>query len=118
MDPKVAMLTYSTKSGDEMTDENVLYLSENKKETKSWFQSLGTQKLPLGGNRFGFIRSISQSADSVNKQFSVSGDDEVDSQGRKLSEGQIEYFKDSTVRDKNGKLKVVYHGIKKKTIIS
>lgn len=52
----------------EMTDDNILYLSENKKETKSWFQSLGTQKLPLGGNKFGFIRIISQQEDSV-KQF-------------------------------------------------
>lgn len=43
-----------------MTDDKILYLGENKKETKSWFQSLGTQKLPLGGNKFGFIRSISQ----------------------------------------------------------
>ena len=59
----------------EMQDDNILYLSENKKETKSWFQSLGTQKLPLGGNRFGFIRSISQSPGSVNRQFSVSGDE-------------------------------------------
>ncbi len=44
----------------EATDENTLYLGENKKETKSWFQALGTQTLPLGGTKFGFIRSISQ----------------------------------------------------------
>ena len=50
----------------EMTDDKILYLSENKKETKAWFQSLGTQKLPLGGNKFGFIRSISQSDALVN----------------------------------------------------
>ena len=50
----------------EMTDDKILYLSENKKETKAWFQSLGTQTLPLGGNRFGFIRSISQSDALVN----------------------------------------------------
>ena len=50
----------------EMADDNILYLSTNKKETKSWFQSLGTQMLPLGGNRFGFIRSISQSDAIVN----------------------------------------------------
>lgn len=43
----------------EMTDDKILYLSENKKETKQWFQSLGTQKLPLGENKFGFIRMIS-----------------------------------------------------------
>lgn len=33
---------------------------KTKKETKSWFQSLGKQTLPLGGNKFGFIRSVSQ----------------------------------------------------------
>ena len=42
----------------EMTDDKILYLSENKKETKLWFQSLGTQKLPLGGNKFGLIRTL------------------------------------------------------------
>lgn len=51
----------------EMTDDKILYLSENKKETKLWFQSLGTQKLPLGGNKFGFIRMISQNNAIVNK---------------------------------------------------
>lgn len=33
-----------------------------------------------------------------------------DNKGRKLSEGQQEYFKDSKVRDENGSLKVMYHG--------
>ena len=33
-----------------------------------------------------------------------------DSEGRKLSEGQMEYFKDSTVRDENGSLMVMYRG--------
>lgn len=33
-----------------------------------------------------------------------------DSDGNELSPGQVEYFKDSKVRDENGKLMVVYHG--------
>lgn len=33
-----------------------------------------------------------------------------DSEGRKLTEAQQEYFRDSQVRDEDGKLKVVYHG--------
>ena len=33
-----------------------------------------------------------------------------DSRGNQLSKEQQEYFKDSTVRDENGSLKVVYHG--------
>ena len=36
-----------------------------------------------------------------------------DSEGNTLSEGQIEYFKDSKVRDENGNLLVVYHGTRK-----
>ena len=34
----------------------------------------------------------------------------TDNQGRQLSKEQQEFFKDSKVRDENGKLKVVYHG--------
>jgi hypothetical protein len=33
-----------------------------------------------------------------------------DSEGKQLSEGQMEYFKDSKIVDDNGKLKVMYHG--------
>lgn len=44
----------------EMTADNILYITENKREAKSWFQALGAQMPPLGGNKFGFIRSISQ----------------------------------------------------------
>ena len=40
-----------------------------------------------------------------NVKYSIS-----DSDGRQLSEGQQEYFKDSKVRDENGNLLVVYHG--------
>lgn len=35
---------------------------------------------------------------------------DVDSKGRKLSEEQKEYFKDSIVRDENGNLLTMYHG--------
>ena len=34
----------------------------------------------------------------------------TDSEGNKLTEGQMEYFKDSKIVDKNGNLKVMYHG--------
>lgn len=34
----------------------------------------------------------------------------VDNQGRKLSEGQAEYFKDSKIVDDKGRLKIMYHG--------
>ena len=35
---------------------------------------------------------------------------EYDNQGNRLTKAQREFFKDSKVRDENGKLKVVYHG--------
>ena len=35
-----------------------------------------------------------------------------DSQGHKLSEGQVEFFKDSKIRDEKGRLLAVYHGTK------
>lgn len=34
----------------------------------------------------------------------------ADNEGRQLTEGQREYFKDSKMRDENGALKVMYHG--------
>lgn len=43
-------------------------------------------------------------------RYSVDTEDlKTDSQGRELSKGQQEYFKDSKVRDENGKLLEVYH---------
>lgn len=44
------------------------------------------------------------------KRDDISYSVKVDSQGRDLSEGQQEYFKNSKIRDENGALKVMYHG--------
>ena len=49
-------------------------------------------------------KKISQPGKKVNKK-SLS-----DSDGNQLSAGQMEFFQDSKVRDKNGNLKVMYHG--------
>lgn len=49
--------------------------------------------------------TISQTEADVKTKFSLS-----DSDGKELSKGQREYFKDSKVRDENGNLKVMYHG--------
>lgn len=46
-------------------------------------------------------------------QYNDSVSNEFDNQGRKLSEEQQNYFKDSKVRDENGNLEVVYHGSEK-----
>lgn len=49
-----------------------------------------------------------------NTQYSLSEAPTQDNQGRQLSEGQQEYFKDSKVRDENGNLLELYHGSKSK----
>lgn len=46
-----------------------------------------------------------QNEENVNTQFSM----RVDSDGRELSEAQQEFFKDSKVRDEEGRLLTVYH---------
>lgn len=51
--------------------------------------------------------SISTDGENVNRKFSLKS---TDSTGRQLSEQQQEYFKDSKVRDAEGRLKPVYHG--------
>lgn len=51
--------------------------------------------------------SILTDGENVKPQFSLKA---TDSTGRKLSEQQQEYFKDSKVRDAEGRLLTVYHG--------
>jgi len=46
-------------------------VGEDKKRTQEWFLACGIQ-VPLGGNKFGFIRSIAQEIDSVNRKNSLS----------------------------------------------
>ena len=41
----------------QITDESVLYIGENKKETNAWYQTCGID-VPLGGTQLGVIRSI------------------------------------------------------------
>lgn len=49
-----------------LSESKILYLGENKKETKTWFNALG-RSTPFGGTKFGFIRSVSFSGDAVKK---------------------------------------------------
>ena len=52
-----------------LNDSNILYLGENKKETKAWFNALG-RSTPFGGTKFGLIRSVSF-ADTAVKKYSL-----------------------------------------------
>ena len=85
----------------EITDDKILYLSENKKETKLWFQSLGKQELPLRGKQFGFIRSISQKSQNSNssgknssKDFD-SGERSALADGKRATAGEVAAVKSS-----------------------
>lgn len=48
--------------------------------------------------------------DLLNDQVKYSVSETTDSQGRELSPEQVEFFRDSKVRDEDGNLMVVYHG--------
>ena len=50
---------------NQITDDSILYLGENKKETNQWFQAQG-HRVPMRGTKYGFIRSIAQKPKSVN----------------------------------------------------
>ncbi len=63
--PKVRTLNVRRDVGKLITDDTVLYLCENKKRTRKWFQACGIL-VPLGGMQYGFIRSISQNNKYVN----------------------------------------------------
>ena len=102
----------------QITDASVLFLGENKKETNAWFQAQGQLSVPMGGAKYGFIRSIYDAPPNVNTNQEISDTDDMqdrkhqykDSDGNELSAEQQEFFKDSKVRDENGNLLIVYHG--------
>ena len=59
--------------------------------------------------------SITDPAENVNRNSEISSDErhalpETDSEGANLTAEQREFFKDSVIRDKDGKLLVLYHG--------
>ena len=60
---------------------------------------------PSGSDGRGAAERSSENQRGVKDQFSLR-----DSEGRSLTEAQQDYFKDSKVRDAEGRLKVVYHG--------
>ncbi len=63
----------------QITDSSVLYLNENKRKVRSWFQVCGNLNVPLDGIKYGLIRSIAFDSGEVNRsakekaQLSLSG---------------------------------------------
>ena len=76
-----------------------------KKEPSSPEDSLGSgrNRVPNSSEKI-----IQDDRAIVKERFSV--DDSVDSDGNELSAEQQEYFRDSKVRDADGRLMVMYHG--------
>ena len=82
--------------------DTLLYINKEKatiletESSTSWLEQL---------KNYDFNVIIRKTRADVKTKFSAK-----DSTGRELSEGQQEYFKDSTVRDENGNLLVMYRG--------
>lgn len=75
------------------------------KKAPNWFTSRGLQLPKL-------VQTILDANNSIHQDMGKSQEQnsDRDSSGNPLSEEQIEFFKDSKVRDKNGNLLVVRHG--------
>lgn len=63
------------------------------------------------------IYSVPESKGYTARQANVKYSMRVDSEGRELSEAQQEFFKDSKVRDEEGRLLTVYHGSDKEFFV-
>lgn len=90
-------------------DNRLLYW--NKKISQSLFETPGLQ-LPDNLNMIdsnSIIRKVTQKSIKNDIKHSLR-ENATDSEGRKLSKKQLEFFKDSKVVDENGNLLVVYHG--------
>lgn len=95
---------YGIESMQNLIDSSrVQYISKDKEKTSRWIKRTRLQ-LPFGLTTTDYIDSIPQDEKNTT-HFSL----DVDSKGRKLSEEQKEYFKESKVVDSKGRLKEVYH---------
>lgn len=65
------------------------------------------QELPDTNTSAAYYKAVEKGIDKEQKRYSLP---DTDSTGRKLSEGQQDYFAESKIRDSNGNLKVMYHG--------
>lgn len=103
--------------------KNSFVVYADKKRTTKLLRTIGF-KMPIELQQSGYIGNISYKGQNVNifgEKFSkvfkenISDDenmqnDDRDSDGKALTKEQIEFFKDSKVRDENGNLLVMYHG--------
>jgi hypothetical protein len=100
---------FSNFISNNVTDDTFLYINKEKSRKLS-----NSAKVQFFGklNTYDFDTIIRKTRANVNIQ-NLQGDEQFqdrDSTGRELSPEQVEFFKDSKVRDENGNLKVVWHG--------
>ncbi len=88
------------------TAENGNLVIINESKAKQMLATIGVQPSEVSHIVSLAKRKLSQNAPIVNAQFSLHSD----SDGKQLSKGQQEYFKDSKVRDDQGRLLKMYHG--------
>lgn len=92
---------YQAKNAETATKENTgLAFDLNKKAS-------GRQKAAMQSDVS--TGSVPDASENVKEKFSLKNAPAVDSTGRELSEQQREYFKDSKVRDAEGRLLKLYH---------
>lgn len=103
----VAVVTYDVDPQNDLRVQTV-YMNKNATKKRSLATVIDGEPPNITSETASGTASkdiISRNAAKNNGKFSIS-----DNQGRELSKGQQEYFKDSKVRDENGNLKVMYHG--------
>ena len=92
------------------------YAADNGIKVSDILKDLGFDGVHDGNEWVAFDRTQLKSATDNIGTFDGTNPDirysERDSQGHKLSEEQVEFFKDSKIRDEKGRLLAVYHGTK------
>lgn len=78
----------------------------DKEKANAFLQTYGAYSASVGDGIRSMGESVTQNGTEVKTKFSL----KEDSQGRKLTEAQQEYFRDSKAVDENGRLLTMYHG--------
>ena len=71
-----------------LSEDKLLHLEENKKETKKWFNALG-RSTPFGGTKFGLTRSISNVSENVKPLVSLKAYSEAEKKDHAKSAKEI-----------------------------
>ncbi|WP_251616090.1 hypothetical protein [Senimuribacter intestinalis] len=111
-----------------LTESKILYIEPNKNRTNDWLSSLRVQfpsdvtkygsidrvaYVDEKGNSFSKNNAIAEAFKKAEQKSNSNGKLSLksqDSERRTLSRNQQAYFKDSKVRDEQGRLLVMYHG--------